>query len=188
MGEQQINFYIWNRKLKEYQLWGSLPIDYISLQTVLVSSFKQLPSFHLVLFYSPIDSAPYIKMIPFSCSNYQCSFEAELVVAEINKGIDASPPSLLGIMGNIGLLFHVSGLAQVLQFEMNETLSYTVTPLGQLIDNGTSVTSIKHSYNGDFDGDCLTDLIILKPNPSNAVSSILQFIRGSETNQYQFIE
>jgi hypothetical protein len=93
--------------------------DYVSLQTVLVSSFKQLTTFHLVLYFSPSDTAPYIKMIPFTCSNFLCEFKSEIDVPEINVGIDAVSPSLLGIMGNIGLLFHTGGIANVLQFEMN---------------------------------------------------------------------
>lgn len=72
MGEQQLNLYIWNVKLKEFQLWGSMPTNYIDLKTVLVSSFKVLSSFHIVLFFNPTDSSPYIQMIPYSCSNYQC--------------------------------------------------------------------------------------------------------------------
>ena len=67
MAEQSINFYVWNQKLKEYQLWASMPTDYVSLHTVLVSSFKLLSDFHLVLFFSPIVGKPYIKMVPFSC-------------------------------------------------------------------------------------------------------------------------
>lgn len=72
MGEQQLNLYIWNLKLKEFQLWGSMPTNYINLQTVLVSSFKVLSAFHMVLFFNPADASPFIQMIPFSCSNYQC--------------------------------------------------------------------------------------------------------------------
>jgi hypothetical protein len=90
-------------------------------------------------------------------------------------------------MGKIGLLFHAKGVANVLLFDLNEALSFTTTPLSELVDNGSSITNIAHLYNGDYDGDCLTDLIILKPDSSNPSNSILQFIRGSETNEYRLV-
>jgi hypothetical protein len=45
---------------------------------------------------------------------------------------------------------------------MNDTLTYSISPLNSYIENGSAVTKVKYSYNGDYDGDCLTDLIILK--------------------------
>lgn len=91
-------------------------------------------------------------------------------------------------MGNIGLLYHKAGIANVLVFNFNDTLTYDITPLGDFIDDGSSVTNAKYLYNGDYDGDCLTDLVILKPDPLNNLRSILQFIRGNETNQFKFIK
>lgn len=102
--------------------------------------------------------------------------------------MDAVNPSLIGIMGNIGLLYHKAGIANVLVFSFNETLSYDITPLGEFIDEGSSVINAKYLYNGDYDGDCLTDLVILKPHPLNNSKSVLQFIRGSETNQFTFVK
>ena len=73
LSEQLINIYVWNQNRKDYQLWGSLATNYVELQTVLVSSFKDLGSFHLVLFYSNAEFSS-IKMIPFSCLNFVCEF------------------------------------------------------------------------------------------------------------------
>ena len=91
-------------------------------------------------------------------------------------------------MGNIGLLYHKAGIANVFVFDINETLTYDITPLGDFIDDGASVTNAKYLYNGDYDGDCLTDLVILKANPLNNLQSVLQFIRGNETNQFTFVK
>lgn len=73
LSEQLLNIYIWNQNRKEYQLWGSLATNYVELQTVLVSSFKDLESFHLVLFFTSAEASS-IKMIPFSCINFECEF------------------------------------------------------------------------------------------------------------------
>ena len=75
MTEQFINFYVWNQKLKEFQLWATMNIDYVALHTVLVSSFKLLEQFHLVLFFNPIAGNPSIKIVPFVCADYSCSFD-----------------------------------------------------------------------------------------------------------------
>lgn len=184
--EQLINIYIWNQNKKDYQLWGSLATNYIELQTVLVSSFKDLESFHLVLFHTNADFS-YIEMIPFSCLNFICEFHKAFSIPEITN-IDAVNPSLIGIMGDIGLLYHKKGIANVLVFNFNDTLTYDITPLGDFIDDGSTVTNAKYLYNGDYDGDCLTDLVILKPDPLNRMHSILQFIRGNETNQFKFVK
>lgn len=85
------------------------------------------------------------------------------------------------------MLYHANGIANVLLFELNETLTFNTTSLSELVENGSAITNILHSYNGDYDGDCLTDLIILKADPSNPANSILQFIRGNENNQYNLV-
>lgn len=72
------------------------------------------------------------------------------------------------MQGDIGLVYHSLGVAYFLLFTLNNTLTYAITDLGSLINNGDTVQGFRVSFNGDYDGDCLTDIVLLKENVNSS--------------------
>lgn len=76
------------------------------------------------------------------------------------------------------LVFHSQGKAKLLFFKQDYT--YTITNFEQKIKGGM-VADFQQSYIGDYNGDCLTDLILLNQSDGKA---IFQFLTGDIYNYY----
>lgn len=67
MSSQNLNFYVWNKDLREYRFWSSYPIDYLELETVFFHTFEVFKMFHVVLYYKNAISGSSMKIVPFIC-------------------------------------------------------------------------------------------------------------------------
>lgn len=147
----------------------------------MVSSFKVFDNFHLLLYFWT-EQKNYAVLRPFKCADYQCLFEAAVEPTEL-QGLDAVSPTLMGVSGEIGILYSQGGAAKLLTFS-EEDKSVRVRLLSDLVEGGQPIVSFKHSYFGDYNGDCLPDLVLLTKTAEG--KSKLQFIGGTTTNTLTF--
>jgi hypothetical protein len=80
-------------------------------------------------------------------------------------------------------LYSQGGVAKLLTFE-EEDKSVVVSVLSDLVEGGQPIASFKHSYFGDYNGDCLPDLVLLTKTADG--KSKLQFMSGTTTNTLTF--
>jgi hypothetical protein len=75
-------------------------------------------------------------------------------------------------------LFQKNTFVQVLIFD--NASEYRVEDFNTLIAGASLAEGFVYAFNGDYDGDCDADLILL----SSAVGSTLHFFKGSAQNKY----
>lgn len=61
-----------------------------------------------------------------------------------------------------------------------ENDTYFVDLLADEVKNSQYVDSYEYAYFGDYDGDCLSDIVLLKNYTEDGMTSCLQFIRGTQ--------
>jgi hypothetical protein len=62
-----------------------------------------------------------------------------------------------------------------------DSYKYEIKALSSMISGSSSINSYIYSFNGDYDGDCIADLVLQKLmlNEDGSSSSVLQFMRGN---------
>lgn len=79
-------------------------------------------------------------------------------------------------------MYSKDGIASLVLFSKDDdSYKYEIKTLSSMISGSSSINSYAYSFNGDFDGDCIADLILQKSilNEDGSSSSILQFMRGN---------
>jgi hypothetical protein len=76
-------------------------------------------------------------------------------------------------------VFHSEGKAKLLLFDASH--GYKISTLQEKVNGGLLAADFQLSYNGDYDGDCLTDLILLSQSET---SGVFQFLKGDIYNYY----